>query len=803
MPLSLILAASMGLLQAQALPSTADAVKGLEKRTGLIENYIDKNTGKLYLKLPAPKSPDGLVGEYLYAEGMTTGMGSNDISLDRGEGGDEFIIRIRIRGAKAIVEAVNTTFRASNPDEAERQAAAASFPTSVMWSGNLTGRDADGTTVVDFTDFLVRDAHGSAQVLSGYSLDMGKSFLMPESCFSFPKNLEFDAQLTFTGQGSRAVGETTPNPKHVSLVQHHSLVELPDTDGFKPRFYDPRMGYFGITYYDFSAPLDKPLLKRLIARHRLEKVNPGAAPSPVKKPVVYYLDRGTPEPIRSALIEGASWWAKAFEEAGYLDAFKVEIMPADMHPLDIRYNVIQWIHRSTRGYSVGGSFTDPRTGEILKGAVRLDSSRGRQDMKIFEGLMGTDKPDELSKIALMRIRQLSAHEVGHTLGLRHNFAASTYGGRASVMDYPAPLIVPKEDGSLDLSNAYGVGVGDWDKFAIKLGYADFGPGVDEVQAIRAELQKTPLLYLTDDDAPGSGGADWRATRFDNGNDPVADLLSSLAVRKIGLDRFDQRNLRDGEPRSELEEVLGPVYFYHRYSLDAALKVIGGVMYTHTVKDGGLNPPMRVIGAENQREALQAVFKCIDPANLDLPHSLFNILNPRAPGYGDSREKFKSNTTYVFDALGAANTAADMVLAELLSPIRAVRMVELRTREGVGPMSLDEMLQKTTDFVFGLNYTEPRTMEISRGIQAVYLERLLDLADANVPRNVRSRVMIALGEVKAKLTQMAKTKSGFDKQMAQDMLADIERFLTRPAESARRIPKPLAPLPGSPIGCCGG
>ncbi len=793
----------MGLLQTQGLPSTADATKNFEKRAGLLENFVDKNAGKLYLKLPPPKTADGLVGEYLYAEGMTTGMGSNDVGLDRGEDGDTQIVRIRIRGPKAIIEAVNTTFRASNNDEAEREAAAKSFPTSVIWSGNLTARDADGTTLVDFTDFLVRDAHGIGQSLGGYSLDASKSFLMPESCFSFPKNLEFDAQLTITGAGSRNVRETTPNAKYVSLVQHHSLVELPDA-GFKPRFYDPRMGYFGVTYYDFSAPLDQPLIKRLIARHRLEKVNPGTAPSPVKKPIVYYLDRGTPEPIRSALIEGASWWAKAFEDAGYLDAFKVEVMPADMHPLDIRYNVIQWIHRSTRGYSVGGSVVDPRTGEILKGAVRLDSSRGRQDMKIFEGLVGTDKPEDLSKVALMRIRQLSAHEVGHTLGLRHNFAGSTYGGRASVMDYPAPLIKVNADQTLDFSNAYGVGVGVWDKFAIKVGYQEFAPEADEVKATREELSKTNFLYLTDEDAPGSSGAEWRAARFDNGNDPIAQLIHTLHVRRIGLNAFGDRNLRLGTPRSELEDVLGPLYFFHRYDLTAALQAVGGLVYTHSVRDGIGAGEVHPVPLDVQRKALEAVLKCTDPAELDVSDSILKLLHPAAPGFGDGREKFKSNTTYVFDALGAANTAGDLALSELLAPARAVRMVELSTRKAEPSLTLEEMLTTMTKRMFSYGSAgEPRQNEIVRGLRATYAERLMDLCDADVPLNVRARALAALMDVRSRQGQIMLASQGISREFAEAQCREIDRFLNRPAEAAKRTPKPLGALPGSPIGCWGG
>jgi len=783
------------------LPSIADATKGLTKKDGLIESFVDSSKGRVLLKFGRPNDDSGTVGEYLYADSLASGLGANAIGLDRGEDGSSYVLRFRVRGEKLVVEAINTAYRANTANLDEQRATERSFPTSVLWAGPLTGRDPDGTCVVDFTSFVVRDAHRSGDTLGAYSLDAARSFLMPESCLAFPDNLEFDAQLTFQSpKPSPGVGEVSPDARSVTLIQHHSLVRLPDGN-FKPRELDVRSGFFGMTVFDFAAPLASSPIKKLIARHRLEKTDPTKALSPVKKPIVYYLDRGAPEPVRSALLEGARWWSAAFEAAGFQDAFKVEVLPEDANPLDIRYNVIQWIHRSTRGYSVGGSITDPRTGEIVKGMVRLDSSRIRQDLLIFEGLTGagdalTGKPGDMTVPGLARIRQLAAHEVGHTLGLKHNFAGSTWGGRASVMDYPGPKIGLNPDGSLDFSDAYGVGIGAWDKLAIWAGYSDSTEA--ERNKRLAAIHTGEAVYLTDEDDPPMGGADWRSSRWDNGNDPIVGLKNTLAIRRAALTKFGSNHMRPGLPMSQLELSLGPVYFFHRYDLGTLAKTLGGLQYEHSVNLDKPRPVRSVPGAQ-QRQALDLILDCVSPSFLDLPPSLASMLNPPAPGYGDSREKFSSGTRYAFDSLGAANTAADLVFSEILYPSRCTRIVEMHARDESLP-SLEEVLARTSERVFGVVPTGKRQAEIARGVQSVYVDRLMDLVDADVPRSTRSRALAELMAVVDKAK--ARSQIGSPESLAHYRLlaSEIQKFLDRPMGEGKRSAKPLAPMPGSPIGC---
>ena len=791
---------------ATPLPSTLELIRGLEQREGLLTFYQDRQRGRIWLQVPPSSVPDE-GHTYLYVEGLTSGLGANDIGLDRGQIGPARLVGIRRVGGRILIEEKNTAFRALSKTYLERRAVREAFARSVLWGGEIVAQDKDGTVLVDFTSFIVRDAHGSAATIEAagqgsYTLDKERSAIDIDECHAFPDNLEFEAVLTFTGsKPGPQVRATVPEPQSITLVQHHSFVRLPDDD-YHPRRFDPRAGSFAVQFLDYAAPLDQPMDTRYIVRHRLTKKNPGDAPSTVRRPIVYYIDRGTPDAVRYALQDGASWWAEAFEAAGFLDAFRVEVLPEGAHPLDVRYNVIQWVHRSTRGWSYGGGVVDPRTGEMIKGHVTLDSLRVRQDRLLFEGLASTAKTgsgdaDDPVELALDRIRHLAAHEVGHTLGFAHNFAASA-NDRASVMDYPAPLIGIAPDGTLDFSKAYTRGIGAWDKHALRYAYAEIAPEKEEetLEAIIQEGLKQGLLFLTDDDARPAGAAHPLANLWDNGFDPVAGLAQAMEIRRIALSRFDEDVVARGRPLALMNELLVPVYLHHRYQLDAAAKVIGGLDYTYALRGDG-QPPARRVEPSRQREALKVILTTLEPAALDLPEDLLARLLPRPFGHDANREMFSGRTDPVFDPLGAAAMAADLGVKALLQPERAMRAIDQQRRES-GQLGFDDVLDALVAKTFAAP-GPPRLAAIGRAVQGVVVDDLIDLAaNPAAAREVRAFADAALADIARRL-EASKGGDRIEEAHRALLIADIWRHRDRQgATDPDHPPAPRTP-PGSPIG----
>ncbi len=778
----------------------AAKVKSFAAKPGFFPLYWDEKKGELWLELPR------LEQEFVYFTSLPGGVGSNDIGLDRGQLGQERLVKFIRSGNKVLLVQPNLAFRATTSDELERRAVADSFANSVLAGFTVEAEDS-GRLLVNATEFFLRDAHDVIGALKStkqgsYSLDPKRSAFHLERTKSFPRNTEVEVMLTFAGsEPGQFVRDVTPDPKSITVRERHSFLQLPEP-GYVPRVFDPRAGYFPMSYADYGVPIADSVVRRFIYRHRLEKKNPTAARSEAVNPIIYYLDPGTPEPIRGALLDGARWWSEAFEAAGFVNAFRVELLPAGADMQDVRYHTIQWVHRATRGWSYGASVTDPRTGEIIKGHVTLGSLRVRQDYLIAEGLLApyeTGKPvsEEMQRMALARLRQLSAHEIGHTLGLAHNYIASG-ANRASVMDYPHPLSKLRTDGTIDLSDAYATGIGEWDKVAITAGYAQFAPGTDETAAVDAllrEARQRGLFYITDADARPTGGAHPFAHLWDSGKNAVGELNRMLEVRAAALARFGENAIKPGRPLATLEEALVPLYLSHRYQIEAAVKSVAGLDYTYALRGDG-QTALAGSPAAAQWEAVDALLRAVAPERLRLPEPLLALLPPRPPGYPVTRELFTGRTGVTFDALAPAEAAAAMTFALLLHPERAARLVQQHARNPQLP-GLHEVIGRVLDATWRRPAGGGYDGELQRAVNAVALGGLLRLgADDRAGLQVQAIVAQQLTRLKDALIESGKGETPGHAHLAHGARL-IERFLDDPKEFAPP-PAPVIP-PGQPIG----
>lgn len=812
-----LMASVAGLVLLSAVPAaaqtsarTASASAPAAWQEGLFAVRADAQKGKVSIRLPAPGA-DGVLARYLYQPGLSAGLGMDGAGLDRSGLGQAQIVAFRKVGNRVFAAFENEDFRAQNADADQVNAVAASFTAPVVWSAEVIETGADGAVTVDLSGFLERDAVNAVGRLKRARLGTFKpaptlSFIDTARTLVFPENVEFDTVQTFTSDEPAAeLSRVSPEARAVTLTVHHSFIRLPDA-GFQPVPHDPRSGTSAqILVTDFAADLDHPVVSRLARRFRLEKTDPTAARSPVKKPIVFYVDRAAPPAIRQALIEGGNWWAQAFDQAGYVDAFRVELLPEGANPMDARYNIVSWVHRETRGWSTGTSVNDPRTGEIVRGVVQLGSLRDRHDKMIFEGLVGADRSgtgaeDDPDRLAYQRLRQLSAHEIGHALGIAHNFAASTFEGRASVMDYPAPWVIADGD-RLDFSRAYTTGVGAWDRYVVNWLYGD-APGQDPQArraALAAEAQARGYRFVNDTDTRPLGSLQPYGAMWDNGADVVAEFANTLAVRRIALSRFGLGNLPAGAPAADLRRVVVPIYLYHRYQTTAVGRQIGGVDYAYAVSGDG-RERADPVPAERQRAALDALMLALSPETLDLPDRVLDLLSSAQSGVPDRQtdiELFDGRTDAVFDPSSAAAAATESVYETLLAPERLNRLVEQQRRDP-SQLGLQETLDRIALTVGSGGALSPRQADLRRVARARYAAYLAALIQGKA---LSSTAQGVVRDAANRFGDQLKRCRGDRNETAQCVY--LAQALTGPVEGLKALGETLPvaqPVPpGAPIG----
>jgi len=795
----------------------------MTRMSGLLSLDWDAKEGKLFIEVPL--HANGNSDQFLYFHSLPYGTGSNDLGLDRGQISPGIIVDFERIGPRILLIQQNESFRSSASDPAEQLAVRQSFPDSVLAGFTIAAADPSGAVLIDATGFFLRDAHGVAETLThlhqgSYRLDSTRSTFDLSATRAFPKNTEVDAILTFATDTlpdqKSFVRDIAPDPHALTVHEHQSFLALPDP-GFTPRRFDPRAGYFSDMWRDYSAPLGSPLDQQFIERHRLIKKDPNCTRScAAEQPIQYYVDNGAPEPIRTALLEGARWWDQAFQAAGWAPGtFKVDILPSGADPMDIRYNIIQWVHRYTRGWSYGDAIADPRTGEIIKGNVTLGSLRARQDYLIAEALLSpyvqgktfTPANDPMLAMALARLRLLAAHETGHTLGLAHNFAASSFPHTpeqsVSVMDYPAPFVTLGPDNTPDLSHAYAANIGDWDKVAIDYGYRQFPAGADEQAELGKIIENAArrgLYFITDEDARPNSSAQPHAHLWDNGPDPADELNRILTIRSAALARFGENAVKPGTPLAQLDDTLVPIYLLHRYQTEAAVKMIGGLDYRYNLRGDG-QPLPEIVSPAEQKKALDAVLKTLSPETLTIPESLLRILPPHPPGSQTTSEAFASETGATFDPVAAAESAADLTLSVLLNPARASRLVQYHMRVADAP-SLRSVLEAiSTATAVRPEGGHTMSSEVERAVEFRALEAMLSLA-INPAASSQARAIVRW-HIEDLHQQWITTPLPTDTAEAIHRKALIERIDEFEKDPAKFVPaKPVEAPPGMPIGAGG-
>ncbi len=774
-------------------------VSSLQRIDGYLPMYWDNGRGRILLEIPK------LNDDLLYFAGVSKGIGSVALGVDRGASYASTVIHFERVGPRVQVVQSNLKFRALEGNAALKQGLEESFASSVLASLPIESEEG-GKLVVDGTAFLLRDTPNIEALLrrqnqGSYKLDLLRSSIYLPRTKGFPRNTEVEVTLTYASDTpGRMLSSVAPDGRAVTMRLHHSFVKPPDA-GFNPRAADPRIGSLDLSFKDYSAPYTTQTDTHWVERFRLEKKDPSARLSEPKEPLVYYLDAGIPEPTRSAMRDGILWWNAAFEAAGFKNAIVVKDPTPDMDPMDIRYNFVFWVNRDERGFSVGGSFSDPRTGEILAARARMDSARVRTISNYWKSYMGAGVAKGMTEDQFVLLRQalVTAHEVGHTLGFPHAWNSSM-NDRASVMEYPSPRVRLTADNKIDLSDAYQKQIGELDKFMVRYSYTELPQAQEKekLNAIVAEMRARHLIFTP--------ATDPRWNRYDDLGDAATYLREVMKQRRVLLAGYGLSSLAKGEEISDLRgEGLWMTYLHHRWAIDSGVRYIGGMYHNYVLKGDTLSPT-EIVPAAFQREILGLLTSALKPEELAMPESLLaQLTTDPTKDSGEysgfvsttSPEEFHVDTGYAFDHLSAARTLADMVIGQLLQPETANRLISFADRQE-NALTLPELITQLRSATWDASRdATPIDRSLRRVTRQVFLDEMMILgANPKASPETRAVVMQQLVQLKEQLGAMKDADAVTEATLRQSE-RDLTRYLLNPAANAPKaaaLPQPAgAPL----------